>query len=311
MQLRLLPLLSSATEIVHALGLGEFQVGRSHECDYPPEVLNLPVCTRPNIPVDGSSAEIDRWVKERAASAVSIYDVDSSLIRKLQPTHIFTQTQCKVCAVSLEDVERAIGADLGCPVRIVALEPYALADVWRDIERVAASCGCEGKGQALTQLLQQRIHAITERITYTQDRPTVAALEWLDPLMAAGNWVPELITLAGGQNLFGEPGIHSPWMSWDDLLAADPDVIVALPCGFNLERSAHEVRLLRDRPHFAELKAVRTGNLYACDGNQFFNRPGPRLVESLEILAEILHPESFSPKFKNTGWMRLRLAFSY
>jgi iron complex transport system substrate-binding protein len=306
-QLRLLPLLSSATEIIHALGLGEFQVGRSHECDYPPQVLSLPICTRPNIPVDGSSAEIDRWVKERAASAVSIYDVDASLIRTLRPTHIFTQTQCKVCAVSLEDVERAIGANIGHPVRIVALEPYALADVWRDIERVAISCGYPERGEALTRSLQQRIEAITERITYSYLRPAVAALEWLDPLMTVGNWMPELITRAGGRNLFGEPGIHSPWMSWEDLLAADPDVIVALPCGFNLERGVKEIRLLANRPHFADLKAVRTGNLYACDGNQFFNRPGPRLAESLEILAEILHPEIFAPRFEKIGWIRVLL----
>jgi iron complex transport system substrate-binding protein len=303
--LRLLPLIASATEIVHALDLGAFQVGRSHECDYPPAVLSLPVCTRPAIPVSGSSAEIDRLVKQRVASALSVYDVDATLIRQLRPTHIITQTQCEVCAVSLDDVERALQTEIGMNTRIVSLEPYALEDLWRDIRRIAAAFEDAGRGESLVATLQGRMHAIRERAASSSQRPRVAAIEWLEPLMAGGNWVPELIEMAGGANLFGSPGQHSPWLTWEDLLAADPDVIVALPCGFDLARTRAEMQWLTDRSGWRRLAAVRTGNVFLCDGNAFMNRPGPRLVESLQIFAEILHPSLFEPRLEHSGWERL------
>ncbi|MGH9608573.1 MAG: cobalamin-binding protein [Bryobacteraceae bacterium] len=301
MELRLLPLISSATEIVHALGMGRFQVGRSHECDYPPEVSRLPVCTWPNIAVDGPSAEIDRLVKERAAAAASIYEMNTELVRELRPTHIFTQTQCKVCAVSLDDVERAMRAGLSADVRVVALEPYALGDLWRDIRRVAEACGCAAEGDSVAASLEARMAAIAARAASAKTKPRVAALEWIDPLMAAGNWVPELIEMAGGENLFGVAGEHAPWVSWEQILAADPDAIVAMPCGFGLKRSAADARLLANRTGWK-------GAIYACDGNQYFNRPGPRLVESLQIMAEMLHPEIFEPRFESKGWVRVAAA---
>jgi iron complex transport system substrate-binding protein len=304
-ELRLLPLISSATEIVHALGLGEFQVGRSHECDYPTCVTSLPVCTRPAIPVSGSSKEIDRLVKERVAAAVSVYEVDSELIRSLQPTHIITQTQCKVCAVSLDDVERALQEQVGVAAQIISLEPYALADLWRDIQRVAEACGCKQRGDALNASLQVAIRAISEQATTASDRPTVAALEWLEPLMAGGNWVPELIAMAAGENLFGMAGQHSPWMNWEDVLNSDPDVIVALPCGFDLARTRSEMHWVTARQGWHGLKAVQTERVFLCDGNQFMNRPGPRLLESLQAFAEMLHPEIFEPKLEGIAWERL------
>ncbi len=304
-ELRLLPLISSATEIVHALGLGPFQVGRSHECDYPPSVSSLPVCTRPAIPVSGSSAEIDRLVKERVASAVSVYDVDSALIKSLRPTHIITQTQCKVCAVSLDDVERALQQQTATDARIISLEPYALIDLWRDIGRVASACGCDARGEALIGSLQKQMNCIAARAKRAGAKPRVAAIEWLEPLMAGGNWVPELIEMAHGENLFGSPGEHSPWMTWEQLMAADPDIIVALPCGLDLERTRSEMHWLTERPEWSRLTAVRTGRVFLCDGNQFMNRPGPRLVESLQIFAEMLHPALFEPAFEHIGWERL------
>ncbi len=304
-ELRLLPLISSATEIVHALALGAFQVGRSHECDYPAAVAGLPVCTRPAIAVTGTSAEIDRLVKERVASALSVYEVDSDLVKRLRPTHIITQTQCKVCAVSLEDVERAIRNEIATGARIISLEPYALADLWRDIDRVASACGCSEAGEALVGSLQERMIAIEQRANTAREQPSVAALEWLEPLMAGGNWVPELIGMAGGRNLFGLAGQHSPWMTWQNLLVSEPDVIVALPCGFDLQRTRAEMHWLTDRPEWNGLRAVRGGRVFICDGNQFMNRPGPRLVESLRIFAEILHPDLFAAEFEHTGWERL------
>ena len=303
--LRLLPLISSATEIIHALGLGSFQVGRSHECDFPPGVESLPVCTKPAIPVSGSSAEIDRLVKERLVSAMSVYEVDTELVRNLRPTHIITQTQCKVCAVSLEDVEKAIQAEMSIDANVVSLEPYALADVWADIRRVAEACGCGQDGERLIAGLRARMLEISERTAETERRPSVAALEWLEPLMAAGNWVPELVEMASGKNLFGEAGQHSPWTAWDEVLAADPDVFVALPCGFDLERTRREMHWLTGRPGWTNLTAVETNSVFVCDGNQFMNRPGPRLVESLQIFGETLHPEVFEPSLEHIGWERL------
>ncbi|MDQ2843654.1 MAG: cobalamin-binding protein [Acidobacteriota bacterium] len=303
--LRILSLLSSATEIVHALGLGEYQVGRSHECDYPPVVLELPVCSRPSFPVSGSSAEIDRLVKERLASALSIYELDAALIGSLSPTHLLTQTQCKVCAVSLEDVEKALQNELRTGARVISLEPFALVDLWSDIRRVAGGCGKEDAGNKLVCMLQARMLAIEQQARLSSVRPRVAAIEWLDPLMAVGNWVPELIELAGGRNLFGVAGQHSPWMTWEEVVAADPDIIVALPCGFDLARTRSEMHCLCDRPGWNRLKAVQSGNVFVCDGNQFMNRPGPRLVESLQIFAEIFHPEEFPAALEGIGWERL------
>jgi iron complex transport system substrate-binding protein len=297
-ELRILPLISSATEIVHALGLGEFQVGRSHECDYPVKVLELPVCTRPAIAVSGSSADIDSLVKERFHSALSVYEVDAELIRSLRPTHIITQTQCRVCAVSLDDVENALRDEWAVDAQIVSCEPYALADVWIDIRRIADACGHPERGDDLVTDLQRRIAALRP----PEERPSVAAIEWLEPLMAVGNWVPELIEVAGGRNLFGTAGQHSPWMTWEQLVAADPDVIVALPCGFDLQRTREEMHWLTDRPEWQSLKAVRGDRVFICDGNQFMNRPGPRLLESLEIFAQILHPNLFPASLEHFGW---------
>jgi iron complex transport system substrate-binding protein len=303
-EFRLLPLISSATEIVHALGLGKFQVGRSHECDFPAEVKKLPICTRPAIPVDGSSAEIDALVKDRLRRALSVYDVDARMIRELGPTHIITQTQCEVCAVSLADVERALQNEFATKAKVISLQPYALADVWADIRRVAQACDDSQRGEQVICELQKRMTNIQQRAKQAQRHPTVAAIEWLEPLMAGGNWVPELIEMGNGHNLFGLSGQHSPWMPWEQLVQANPDVIAILPCGFDIPRTRTEMHWLTDRAQWGSLAAVRQGNVFVCDGNQFMNRPGPRLVESLQIFAEILHPQLFPPMLEGTGWER-------
>ena len=253
--LRILPLLSSASEIVHALGLGQFQVGRSHECDYPPQILDLPVCTAPAIAVNGSSAEIDSLVKQRLTNALSVYEVDSELIANLKPTHIITQTQCKVCAVSLQDVELALQRQTESDAKVISLEPFALADLWTDILRVGTACGHSEAARQLIQRLKERMNEISRTCLGANQRPRVAAIEWLEPLMAAGNWVPELIELAGGENLFGTAGQHSPWMTWEQLVTADPDIVVALPCGFDLAKTDSEMHWLTDRPNWTRLKA--------------------------------------------------------
>jgi iron complex transport system substrate-binding protein len=300
--LRIVSLIASASEIVSSLGLSRYQVGRSHECDFPPEILTLPVCTSPAFPVDGSSAEIDRRVKARVASALSIYEVSREMLDALQPSHIVTQTQCRVCAVSLEDVERALTGWVSSRPKLVALEPNSLADVWADIRRVAAASGVAERGEQVVADIQANMQAISERACAAQERPRIACIEWQEPLMAAGNWVPELVEMAGAVNLFGEAGAHSPWMSWRQLVDSDPEVIIVTPCGFNLQRTCTEMYWLENRPEWPKLRAVQNGRVYLADGNQYFNRPGPRLAESLQILAEILHPRAFGPSLQGRAW---------
>jgi iron complex transport system substrate-binding protein len=302
---RIVSLIASATEIVAALGFAEHLVGRSHECDFPPDVRRLPVLTEPRVAVESASAVIDADIKAILAQALSVYRVDGALLQRLRPDVIVTQTQCEVCAVSLADVEQALADWTGARPRLVSLEPNGLADVWADIRRVAAALGAPQRGDALLAGLQQRIDGIAAAAASQERRPSVACIEWIEPLMAAGNWVPELVALAGGRNLLGIAGRHSPWMSWADLVAADPEIILVLPCGFDIARSRAEMPALTQRPEWRQLRAVRNSAVFLCDGNQYFNRPGPRLVESLEILAEILHPQRFDFGHRGRGWTAL------
>jgi iron complex transport system substrate-binding protein len=299
---RIVTLIASATEIVCALGFEKHLVGRSHECDYPSSVKHLPVCTKPKFNVEGSSRDIDRRVKDIVRDALSVYHVDGEMLRELEPDVIVTQAHCEVCAVSLREVERTVCAWLQACPRLVSLSPNNLADVWKDVELVAEALDARDRGEELIARLQTRIRAVSERAAGLPTRPGVACIEWIDPLMAAGNWVPELVELAGGVNLFGEAGKHSPWMTWDDLRARDPDLIVVMPCGFDIERTVQEMPLMAACEGWADLLAVRNNRVIVADGNQFFNRPGPRLVESLEILAELIHPEAFDFGHRGTGW---------
>ncbi len=302
---RIVSLIASATEIVHALDFGEQLVARSHECDWPPEVQRLPAASRPSFPTSGTSRAIDLAVKDRLARALSIYEVDAEVLREVRPDVILTQTQCEVCAVTPGDVERAVCQLADRSVTVVALEPNRLGDVWDDIRRVAAALGARERGEALVTRLSRRVLEIGVRAAALATRPTVATIEWIEPLMAAGNWMPELIELAGGRSVVGEAGTHSPWMTWDQLAALDPDVILVSPCGFDIPRTQAEIGALTARPEWSRLHAVREGRVYLADGNAYFHRPGPRLVESLEILAEMLHPETFDFGHYSSGWTRL------
>ncbi len=300
---RIVSLIASATEIVHALGLGEYQVGRSHECNFPPEVSRLPVCTRPTFPIGGDSREIDRQVKEKLRSAASLYEVSPEVLDALAPTHIVTQTQCRVCAVSADDVRGALSRTVASRPEVIALEPNELAGIWDGMRSVARACGVPDRGEALVESLTKRLEEIAGRVG-NAGRPTVACIEWPEPLMAAGNWTPELVEIAGGRNLFGVAGKHSPWLEWGGLAAADPEVIVVAPCGYGLERTRAEMHWLTERAEWATLKAVRNGRVFLADGDQYLHRPGPRVVESARVLAEILHPEAFSPRMRGAAWER-------
>jgi iron complex transport system substrate-binding protein len=299
---RIVSLLASATEIVCALGFEEQLVGRSHECDFPESVRRLPVCTEPKFQVEGSSYDIDQRVKGILQEGLSVYRVDGEKLRTLRPTVIVTQTQCEVCAVSLRDVEQALQSWLGERPQIVSLAPNSLADVWTGMRQTATALGVPERGPELTSKLQRRMADIAKQAQVLPDRPTVACIEWIDPLMAAGNWMPELVEMAGGLNLFGTAGKHAPWMNWPELLDRDPDVIIVLPCGFSMERSRRDMPVLTGLPDWPQLRAVQHRRVYLADGNQYFNRPGPRLVESLEIFAEMLHPDVFHFEHEGRGW---------
>jgi iron complex transport system substrate-binding protein len=302
-------LLPSATEIVCSLGFEPELVGRSHECDYPPSVMRLPMLTRPKFNPEGTSAEVDQRVKKILADALSVYRVDVDLLRNLRPDVIVTQSQCEVCAVNIHDVEQAAAEWIdGPPPRIISLAPYSLDDVLMDIERVGVELGEPERAKTLRSSLAHRMTSIEQRVASVARRPVVACIEWLDPLMTAANWMPELVAMAGGENLFGKAGLHSETINFEDLLKRDPDVIVMMPCGFNMERTASEMHALANRPGWSRLKVVREGQVYLADGNQYFNRPGPRIADSLEIMAEILNPDMFHFGHEGTGWRRLNLA---
>jgi iron complex transport system substrate-binding protein len=302
---RIVSLIPSSTEITCALGFGDALVGRSHECDFPPEVERLPALTEPKLDTRAASAAIDGRVKQLVAEGLSVYRVDVDKLRELRPTLILTQDQCEVCAASLGDVEEALSDWLGEPPRVVSLHPNRLGDVWGDFERVATALGEAARGREFAASLSKRLAEISEQTLRIRARPSVACVEWIDPLMAAGNWIPELVTLAGGRPLFGEAGAHSPWLDWDAMREADPEIAVLIPCGFDIERTRQEIGPLIAQPGWSDLQAVRTGRVFVADGNQYFNRPGPRLLESLEILAEILHPDHFAPRHESTGWQVL------
>ena len=302
---RVVSLLPSATEIVCALGFEDRLVGRSHECDFPASVRALPALTQPKVDAGRPSGEIDTTVRALVRDGLSVYRVDEARLRALAPDLIVTQDQCEVCAASLSDVETALARWLGAAPRVVSLDPRTLGDVLRDAVRVASALGDTERGRALHARLSDRISDLGERAAGTASRPRVACIEWIEPLMGAGNWIPELVALAGGEACFGHTGRASDWITWDALRAADPDVLVVMPCGFDLARSRAELAPLRAQPGFDRLRAVRSGRAYLVDGNAYMNRPGPRLVDSLEILCELVHPEAFDPAHRGEGWQPL------
>ncbi len=301
-QQRIVSLIASATEIVTALGFEDQLVGRSHECDYPVSIERLPACSTSKVDVDAPSRVIDNQVKSIVADGLSVYRVDPDLLNQLAPSVIVTRTQCEVCAVSLRDVEHAVRELVTSRPTIVSLAPMSLGDIWEDIRAVATALGDPGRGGHLVATLTARLDAIRSTTQSLSTHPSIACIEWIDPLMGAGNWVPELVDVAGGTNLFGEAGTHSGYVDMEELAAADPDVIAIMPCGFDIARSCCEMPPLTSRPEWRELSAVKNGRVCVTDGNQCFNRPGPRVVESAEILAELLHPDSCDFGRRGSGW---------
>ncbi|MCA9040507.1 MAG: cobalamin-binding protein [Planctomycetaceae bacterium] len=302
---RIVSLLPAATEMVVALGCGAQLVGRSHECDYPAEICKHPVCTRSRLVTEQTSGVINQEVNQLLSEGSSLFQVDFELIKELQPDVVITQAQCEVCAICYDEVACELAPLLSKGVELISVEVYRLADLWKQMRDVAQVLRAEEAAEFWIEAAHGCLSRITEQIGAQSPRRRVACIEWFEPLMAAGNWVPELVELAGGVNLLSEAGAHSPWMKWEAIIEADPEVIVLMPCGFDLKRSTEEAGVLLESDHWSELRAVQAGQVYVVDGSQYFNRPGPRLIDSIEILAEIFHPERIAPDHEGVGWCRL------
>lgn len=305
---RIVSLLPSSTEIVSALGLTKHLVGRSHECDYPHLVKKLPVCTAPKFSPKGNSLEVHRRVQHVLENSLSVYEVYIDQLEQLAPDVIITQSQCDVCAVNLKDVKAALSKIVSSRPSVVDLQPNTLHDVMNDILRVASAIGFSERGLHLVKSLRLRMRNVTAKAKVVPVKKKVCCIEWIEPLMTAGNWIPRLVQMVGGEPLFVKEGKHSSFIDWQDILDADPDVIVIMPCGYKLHQTFDNLHFLINRPEWNLLKAVQNQQVYLTDGNHFFNRPGPRLADSLEILAEILHPDLFASKYYGTGWIPLREA---
>jgi iron complex transport system substrate-binding protein len=282
--------------MLYALGLGDRVVAVSHECDYPAEVAAKPRVTRTLVNAAASSGEIDEQVRSMSAGGAALYDIDVPALAALRPDLIVTQAQCDVCAVRYADVVQAVETRPELrDTRVVALNPHTFEDIFGDIRHVGEAAGCPDAAQRLIAALQARVAAVRTKAAGLppSGRPRVIGLEWLDPIMVAGNWMPEMIDLAGGICRLTEAGRHSPSVPWQMILDEDPQVLIVMPCGFDLERTLREAAMLPRRPGWSGMSAVRSGRVYAVDGNAYFNRSGPRMVNSLEILASLVHPELF------------------
>ena len=288
--MRIVSLVPSATEMVWALGLGDQLVGVTHECDYPNEVRALPKVTRAAIPGGISSADIDAMVHQSVDSGKSLFALDREKLVSLKPDLVITQSLCDVCAVDVLEVDRAFCGQDGEP-EVLRLEPIRLVDVLDGIRMIGAATGVEERANEVIADLSNRILAVEGRTPKNRAPRRVVMLEWIDPLFSAGHWNPEMVALAGGVECIGQSGDRSQEVSWEAIQQANPDVMVIACCGYTVERTREDFPILARKPGFRELTCARNGEVYIMDGNAHFNRPGPRLIDSLEMLASILHPE--------------------
>ena len=290
--MRICSLLPGATEVVAALGLADDLVAISHECDYPPEIRAKPVVIRSRVePERTSSRDIDLQVRAALKAGTGLYRIDEDLLRRAEPDLIITQDLCDVCAVTPAEVQRALKGLERAP-RMLSLNPSNLEDVFRDIKAIGSVTGRDEQARRWVEELKGRVNAV--RAVLANDNPRrVACLEWLDPIYSAGHWIPELVNLAGGMDLLATAGAKSAVVSWDRVRDLAPEVLVLMPCGFSIARTLSELDRLTSRPGWADVPAVRSGEVYAVDGSAYFNRPGPRLVDGLELLASLFYPQRF------------------
>jgi len=303
--MRICSLLPGATEIAFALGLGDDVVGVTHECDYPAEARQKPVVVRGLIDSNRmTSLEIDRWVSERMRSNQGLYMIDEERLREAAPDVILTQGLCDVCAIDYNDVVSA-AETLAKKPKIVSLTPNCLTDVLDDVARVGEATGQRDKAERVIRHLEQRISAVRDRAAQLSTRPRVACLEWFDPIYAAGHWVPEMVELVGGRDVLGQKGEPSAKIDWNKVVELAPDVIVLMPCGFDVPRTLREAAGLKQLEGWHDLPAVKTVNVFAVNGHAFFSRPGPRLVDGLELLAHIIHPGIFPMQKSPDAFQRI------
>jgi iron complex transport system substrate-binding protein len=301
---RIVSFLPAATEMACALGLADQIVGVSHECDFPAEMRARPIVVRNAIDLMAlAPAEIDRAVSAAIQAGDSLYAVDESLLRTLAPDLILTQDLCQVCAPSGNDVTRAIGA-LASEPRVLYFTPRTLADVDGDLRMLGEATGCRPAADTLIASNTARLDAVAARLHGITHRPRVFFAEWLDPIFCAGHWVPEMIERAGGHDSLGRSGRDSVRVPWDDVVAAAPEVIVIAPCGFSLAGAVEQVSVLSSKPEWASLPAVRNGRVYAVDANSYFARPAPRLVDGVELLAHLFHPQAIAWNGADDAWSR-------
>jgi iron complex transport system substrate-binding protein len=288
--MRICSLLPSATEVIALLGLSDELVGISHECDYPPSIRNVPIMVEPMIPPHGlASAEIDRQVRHLVASGQRLYRLKDHLLRQAQPDLILSQDLCHVCAVTPDQLHDAL-----CSLRhqptVLTVNPRTVHDVIDDVVRIGDAAGRSAEGHRLATQLRERLDAVRTRVQGLSQRPRVACIEWLSPPYVAGHWVPEMVQLAGGQDVLAQPGSPSRVVTWDEVLAAAPDVLIVMPCGFSIERTQTELFQLMQQPGQWRLSSDLVPRTFLVDASSYFSRPGPRLIDGIELLAAILHP---------------------
>ncbi len=305
--MRIVTLLPSATEIVCALGMRQHLVGVSHECDWPIGVETLPHLSRPKIRLDVSSREIHESVQSIAEHSLSVYDVDEEKLRSLEPDIIITQAHCEVCAVSENEVVDIIAEWDGKPPKVVSISPSRLSEVWESIADVGEALGCKQKAIEVIQRSKERLGKISA-MSGQEEKVPVVCLEWADPPMNSGSWSPEVTDIAGGRDVLGARGEKARIVEMSEILEFQPRALILTLCGFGIDRSEEDVGKLSQLPEWESLQAVSEGRIYVCNGNHYFNRPGPRLVESAEILAEILNPSIFDFGHEGTGWRRAILS---
>ncbi|HEV2298675.1 MAG TPA: cobalamin-binding protein [Candidatus Acidoferrales bacterium] len=288
--MRIASLLPSATEILFALGLGDCVIGITHECDFPPEAAAKPALMRPRVDPLASPTELDRQVRALVERGESLYEIDDERLCSLAPDLIITQDLCHVCAASPGDLASALSR-ISVQPRVLTLQPKMLTDVWADIRRIGEVTGRVNEANNLAESLARRVALIAHSVADATSRPLVFCLEWLDPFYVGGHWVPEMVALAGGQDLSGQVGKPSFRVTSEEILAAQPEIIVVMPCGYNLARTREEYRRAIFPEGWKDLPAVRSGRVFAVDANSYFSRSGPRLADGVAILAHMFHPE--------------------
>jgi iron complex transport system substrate-binding protein len=303
--MRVCSLLPSATEILYALGLGESIVGVTHECDFPPDAKSKPALIRPRVDPNVDAAEVDRQVRELVDKGESIYAVDAELLESLSPDLIITQDLCHVCAASPEDLASALSR-MACQPKILSLTPHSLADVWYDILRIGDATGTWECADEFASSLTKRVAAVESAARRAgQVKPRVLCLEWLEPYYVAGHWVPEMVEKAGGVDVFGRSGGISYRVTSQQIADCEADILLVMPCGYDVARTAREFRASGLSNQWRELPAVCSGQVFAVDANAYFSRSGPRLADGVELLAQIFHGDVFSKKFSAADFLRI------